>query len=366
MRASDTSLFARHSFLESDINHLKIMLKTGIDWAPGPDAPPRFEGAQVDPIIEKNIANWALGTLRVSSEAVIDGYGSVSMSQLVLARDVPLFFGTEVTGANMLDMMLGQCLNFIQASNADFSEITRQNDQISVFWSNGRKYVNVDTTTTTGIDRAYSMRLVPFGVADVIYSPLLHDASSLFSQRNQARLFMMLRHPVEAQFARFRLLRSTSARDMPERHDELSKMSYLEFASSDFVDDNWITRALVHKMYGEVLTPQDMETAKEILRRKAIIGLYDDAYVSFKKYARYFNWDQLRTGGYFTDDANQCFRDMIEVAKSKDEVLGTLNLKEEEAKEDSDAWKTLLGRNTYDYELYMYGKHLYKYQLGLS
>jgi hypothetical protein len=340
--------------------------KTGIDWAPGPDAPPRFEGAQVDPLMESSIANWALGTLRVSSEATIDGYGSVSMSQLVLSRDVPLFFGTEYTGANMLDLLLGDCLNLIQASNADLSDLAAENDQISLIWLNGRKYVNVDTTSTIGIDRAFALGLVTSGVPDVIYSQLLYDASSLFSPKNQARLFMMMRHPVEAQFARFRYLRTTSLRDMPERHDELTKMTYQEFASSEFVDDNWMTRALVHKVYGEVLTPTDVETAKEILRRKAIIGLFDDPFRSFKKFARYFNWDQIRSGGYFTDDANKCFKDVIAVAKSKDEILGALNLRDDDAKEGSEAWKAVMERNKFDYELYMYGRHLYKYQLGLS
>ena len=350
-------------WIEPDRN---AYLNEGIDWAPGPDAPPPFESANVDPLIEKNIANWALGTLRVSSEATIDGYGSVSMSQLVLARDVPLFFGMEYTGAAMMDMLLGNCLNMIQASNSDLTELTNQNDQISMIYSNGRKYVNVDTTTRFGIDRAYSMKLVDSGIADVIYSPLLHDVSSLFSPKHQARLFIIMRHPVEAQFARFRYLRSTSEKNMPERHDELAKMSYEEFANSEFVDDNWMTRALVHKMYGEVLVSQDMETAKELLRRKAIIGLYDDPLVSFKKFARYFNWDQLRSRGYFTENTNKCFKNAIEVAQSKDLVLGTLNLKDEDAIEGSGAWNAILKRNQFDYELYMYGRHLYKYQIGLS
>jgi hypothetical protein len=365
-------------------------MNEGIDWAPGDDAPHRWEGASVDPVMERNIANWALGTLRVPSEASIDGYGSVAMSQLVLERDIPLFFGEcitqalpnficvvpllmitstsgmEYTGAAMLDMLLGQCLGLVQASRADLKDITNPNDQLSLIWSNGRKYVNVDVTTTTGIDRAYSMGLVTSGIADVIYSPLLHDASSLFSSKKQARLFVMMRHPVEAQFARFRYLRSTSSIYMPERQDELTKMSYEEFATSEFVDDNWMTRALVHKMYGEVLTPQDMETAKEVLRRKAVIGLYDAPLISLKKYARYFNWDHLRTGGYFTDDTEKCFKNSIEVAKSKDEVLGALNLIDDDAKDGSDAWKAILKRNQFDYELYMYGQRLYKYQIGLS
>ncbi|KAL3803318.1 hypothetical protein HJC23_009282 [Cyclotella cryptica] len=338
----------------------------GIDWAPGPDAPPPQVGAQVDPVIERNIANWALGTLRVSSEASVDGYGSVSLSQSALARDVPLFFGLEYTGANMLDMLLGQCLNLVQASKAQLSDLTQQDSGISLILSNGRKYVNVDTTTVIGIDEAFTLGLVTSGLADVIYSPLLHQVSSLFSPQNQARLFVMLRHPVEAQFARLRYLRGTSSGDLPERYDELMNMSYEEFSNSDFVDDDWMTRALVNKVYGEVLTPNDMQTAKEILRRKAIIGLYDAPLVSFKKYARYFNWDQLRTGGFFTAETEQCVENLIEVAKSKDEILGAVDLNEDEAKEGSKAWKTIMERNKFDYELFMYGQMLYKYQIGLS
>lgn len=339
-------------------------MNEGIDWAPGSDAPPRFDGAKVDPLIENNIANWALGTLRIPSEATVDGYGSISMSQVVLARDVPLFFGLEYTGANLMDMLLGQCLNLIQAGRLDSSD-DLANDRISMVFLDGRKYVNVDTTTPSGIDRAYSLGLVSSGMADVIYSPLLRDVSSLFSPKNQARLFVMLRHPVEAQFARFRYLRANSSRDTPERRDELMKMSYEDFSNSEFIDDNQFTRALSHKIYGETLTPQDMETAKEVLRRKAIVGLYDAPLMSFKKYARYFNWDRIRLGGYFTDETEKCFENVLEVVNKKDEV-GALNLKDEDTMEGSTAWNTVMERNRFDYELYMYGQHLYKYQLKLN
>lgn len=338
----------------------------GIDWAPGPDAPPPHDGAEVDPLVEKNIANWALGTLRVSPKASVDGYGSVSLSESALAKDVPLFFGLEYTGANMLDMVLGQCLNLVQASKAQLTDLTHQDASISLILSNGRKYVNVDTTTSGGLDKAFTLGLVTSGLADVIYSPLLYQVSSLFSPQNQARLFVMLRHPVETQFARLRHLRGTSSADLPGRYNDLMSMSYEEFSKSDFVDDDWMTRALVNKMYGEVLTPKDMQTAKEILRRKAIIGLYDAPLVSFKKYARYFNWDQVRTGGFFTLETEQCIENLIEVAKSKDEVLGAMNLNDDDAKEGSTAWKTMMGRNKFDYELFMYGQVLYKYQIGLS
>ena len=339
-------------------------MNEGIDWAPGSDAPPRFDGAKLDPLIENNIANWALGTLRIPPEAAIDGYGSISMSQVALARDVPLFFGQEYTGVNLMDMLLGQCLNLIQAGRLDSSDDLTK-DRISMVFLDGRKYVNVDTTTSSGIDRAYSLGLVSSDMADLIYSPLLHEVSSLFSSKNQARLFVMLRHPVEAQFARFRHLRANSSRDTPERQDELMKMSYEDFSNSEFIDDNWFTRALVHKIYGETLTPQDMETAKEVLRRKAIIGLYDAPIMSFKKYARYFNWDRVRLGGYFTDETEKCFENVLEVVKKKDEV-GALNLRDEDSMEGSAAWENVMERNRFDYELYMYGQHLYKYQLGLN
>jgi hypothetical protein len=334
----------------------------GIDWAPGDDAPPPLLGAEVSERIEDNIANWAIGTLRIPSTASVDGYGSVALSESASARDVPLFFGKEYTGLNMLDSLLGQCLNLVQASNPDMSALTQEDEKrITLVYSDGRKYVNVDTTTVEGIDRAFALGLVSSGLADVIYSPLVHDASSLFSPENQARLFVIMRHPVEAQFARLRFLRGSSS---SERHEELMKLSYEEFADSDFVDDNWMTRALVNKVYGEVLTPTDMATAKEILRRKAIVGWYIEPYISFKKFARYFNWDQLRTGGYFTVDTEECFQSMIKVAENKDEGLGDLN--DAETKEGSKAWETIMERNLYDYELYMYGQYLYRYQLGLS
>ena len=41
-------------------------------------------------------------------------------------------------------------------------------------------YVNVDTSTHKGIARAKNLNLVSSGLADVVISPLLHEASSLF------------------------------------------------------------------------------------------------------------------------------------------------------------------------------------------
>lgn len=41
-------------------------------------------------------------------------------------------------------------------------------------------YVNVDTSTHKGIARAKNLNLVSSGLADVVISPLLYEASSLF------------------------------------------------------------------------------------------------------------------------------------------------------------------------------------------
>ena len=55
------------------------------------------------------------------------------------------------------------------------------------------QYVNIDTSTHEGIERARNLGLASSGLADVVLSPLLHEASSLFNLNTKGRLFTMVR-----------------------------------------------------------------------------------------------------------------------------------------------------------------------------
>ena len=63
----------------------------------------------------------------------------------------------------------------------------------------GRKYVNVDVTTLTGIQNAVDRGFVSNHLADVVFTPLLVDATAklLNGDGNKGRLFSIFRHPID-------------------------------------------------------------------------------------------------------------------------------------------------------------------------
>jgi len=63
----------------------------------------------------------------------------------------------------------------------------------------GRKYVNVDVTTSSGIQNAVQRGFVSSHLADVIFTPLLveNTVKLLDGGENKGRLFAMFRHPVD-------------------------------------------------------------------------------------------------------------------------------------------------------------------------
>ena len=143
-------------------------------------------------------------------------------------------------------------------------------------------------------------------------------------------------------------------------------MSYAGFADSEYVADDWMTRAHAGKEgAGEVLTPGDMRAAKEVLRRKAVIGMHGDLLGAMRHYARHFGWDDASNGGRLTDKTLACFESTILEGMGR-EARGASDLVDEDALEGSAAWRRIMERNKFDWELYAYSQHLYSFQIGLS
>lgn len=368
----------------------------GINWSMGNDAPQPIMGiSKIYPSIQDNIADWAVGTSYI--RGVVDNYGSVTLSDTTKFRDVPLFWGSEYAdfkgnggGSSMMEGVLG-CLNLVQVSAEGVMENNASNNvevaggnnpgggylHLSVVMAMGRKYINVDTTTKDGIERAKVLALGSSGMADVVYSSLLQDVSSLFTTLNQARMFVLIRHPVEREMARFRYLRrgnSERTKLNDWQRGNLQDMSYVEYAKSEFARDNWMTRELVNKRCidgkgedGRECSPlddKDVHTAKEILRRKALIGLYSDIMGAVQHYGRYFGWEAQK-GRSFEDATMFCFQNHILEGIRKD-ALGGKDLDPNDAMEHSDAYVALMEKNRFDFELFTYAQTLYKYQIELS
>lgn len=64
-------------------------------------------------------------------------------------------------------------------------------------------FVNVDTTTKTGIERAVQMSFPDANLADTVVTPFLYEANALFTPTAKGRFFTVFRHPTERAISLF-------------------------------------------------------------------------------------------------------------------------------------------------------------------
>lgn len=208
----------------------------------------------------------------------------------------------------------------------------------------------MDTTTPQGIERAIQMNLVQSGLADIIFTPLLHDASQLFNNtaNQHGRVMGLFRHPVERAVSLFHYLKKATWE--PTFSKRLQEMKSIEdYAISEFAEDNWMTRYLTNKMT-EMLTQDDLDVAKEILRRKVIIGLVLDVRSAVERFLNYFGWDY----NTLNQEQQECMNKYLS--------SGSNSNAHEIVEEGTMGWRILRANNLLDLELYDYALQLYEEQ----
>jgi hypothetical protein len=213
----------------------------------------------------------------------------------------------------------------------------------------GRKYVNVDVTTQEGIARASRLGFASSGLADIIISPLLRESSELLldGDKHKGRMFAVFRHPVDRIVSLFYYLRSATWE--PTYNAQYASMTLDEYAHSPYCESNWMVRSLLNKMEGP-LQPSDITIAKEIIRKKCIVGLLDQMDETIIRFHSYFGFD--------SNDALNCARENYSVAGSSltnSHKHPTLNAK-------GDTWQTIAGKNRLDIILYEYAMELFQEQ----
>jgi hypothetical protein len=135
-----------------------------------------------------------------------------------------------------------------------------------------------------------------------------------------------------------------------ETLDQLSTKTLQEYAESDFCDDNWLTRTLVNKPDGKLST-KDINLAKAILRRKAIIGLYSDLANSISHFTDVFGWD--------APPSIDCANDLISRAYAREQEGFP------ELDTDEPAFEVIQNKNKFDLELYNFAVQLRYQQLSM-
>lgn len=169
-------------------------------------------------------------------------------------------------------------------------------------------------------------------------------------------MFSLFRHPVHRAVSMYYYL-SHASWD-PLYDPRLKDMTLTEYADSASIEHNWATRFLVNKPRGP-LTKADMSLAKRILRRKVLIGLYEDMDTSLARFQRYFGWD----GDGDPDNDTPAERENVRQCRGAVVEAGDKRLRDHPTVEEGSAeWEAIAERNRYDIALYEYAAKLYKKQ----
>jgi hypothetical protein len=220
---------------------------------------------------------------------------------------------------------------------------------------NARHNVNVRTHTKGWLDDSKSKGLLESGLADVIFTPFItYAGESFFTSSNRARGFAMMRHPtkrVEDQFYYRQHATWETSFD-----SDMAIMSLEQFATSDKLIENFEVRSLLKMEATTDITEADVNLAKEILRQKFVVGIFEWYDISIVRFEEYFGWfDEKEVLANTT--INWCHFRLIDVM---DHVGSYPKVPSSEQILD-----VLLTRMWADVELYHYAKTLFNEQAKL-
>jgi len=224
---------------------------------------------------------------------------------------------------------------------------------IAIVNVDGSNFVNVDTTTIEGIERAKQMNLAGSELAEVIVIQHLYEAEKLFDPNHRGRLFAVFRHPVDRAISMFYYLQY--AKWEKYYHPELSNMTLEEYGNSNLVENNFMVRLLTNVLRKE-LFQHDLVRAKLILKRKFVIGLLDNFEESFGRFEKYFGW-KYRENPLGQEECRAKYLshgDNTNKEKKKHHL--------ETVTPGTPAYEALVRQNEWDLQLYKYIEELFEDQ----
>lgn len=147
--------------------------------------------------------------------------------------DTALFFHVPRAGGSTIKDMIGKCLKLVQSSEVGVRDGHDKDPTLEVLDVKESKYVNVDTTTVPGIQRAVDMGLAAAGVADVVVSSYYHESAALFDLNHQGRAFMMMRNPIDRAVSMY-------WHRVKEIGDLDAEVSIEDYAQGNGIENNWM------------------------------------------------------------------------------------------------------------------------------
>jgi hypothetical protein len=185
------------------------------------------------------------------------------------------------------------------------------------------------------------------GLTDVFATQhMTYAAQHLFTDTNQARGFVMMRHPVKRVIDQFLYRQHTATHE--KEWQLIDSVSLEDFVVSDQLMENFEVRMLNGITdFTTPITEAHVEMAKEILRRKFVVGIFEWFDVGMVRFEKYFGWWE-RYDVLNNLTINNCHYSVIE---SGDDVGGYPHI----ANADK-VYSNIMTRSWADVELYHYAK----------
>ncbi|KAL7473940.1 hypothetical protein ACHAXS_014285 [Conticribra weissflogii] len=342
---------------------------------------------------------------------------------------IPFFWHIPRSGGTTLSNVFGSCLSLIQASSSLSSPLLFHRDSDEALASRfrdptmyivrreGQQFANVDLNNLEGVSRAAEGKLIQKSMADVVlvpdvrlgsllfadgggeYKPTLFDDNEVINGETQSQneeigevvdykmnaptppevefkgvLFTMIRHPIDRTASLF--YHKQYEKDSVHYDPSLEIYSLADWINSPSYMTDYMVRTLVGKVDTHShLIREDLDMAKEILRRKCLVGLLDEKAETMRRFIKFFGWNAelqrdsiMLTEGEETAEAIQAERWHNQIVKDEecqDRLLhwDWMNKhKHPSVEEGSLEYKMLESKNRYDIELYMYARQLFEEQ----
>jgi hypothetical protein len=299
--------------------------------------PPRFSGGALQ--FDENDEEYDAADRNVAFPEELRYLHNVD--DPLLPNDRVLFWHVPRTGAATIKTIAAQCFGLLLAAE---NGAAAASDKLTIISDlEGGKYVNVDTSTREGIEHARAVDLANMRGLNLVASSYLYDAAeNLFSEKFKGRCITMLRHPVERAASLFYYL-STHPNNIVT-----PAMTLEQYAASDRVERNWMTRFLSNSLDKEVTT-EHLVLAMHVLERKCIVGMLNFKVESLRRFETYFGWT---LDGESVNDCHAKLLDWDWPNKNKHVAV----------KEGTEAWRKLASVNDLDMKLYRHAEKVFRQQ----
>ena len=272
--------------------------------------------------------------------------------------DTILFWDIPMSGGNTFTSVM-ECMGTRIASKEGMNPRYGHHDTKDILsfqpWpTSNAQYVNVDVTSKQGIREAKERKLVASGKVDLIISPDPAFAiEHLFEPTQKGRAIVLFKHPVQRLVAQFYHQRSATW-DVNYRPNFFNNISLEEWAKKRQSNHNQIVKTLTGlQTEDEATAEEDFQMAKRTLRKRFIVGLYDEMEESVHRFNAVLGIDEADT------DNRKCMDNYFQDSEDDEDKHSE---RYEEVDESSEAYQILASNNELDLKLYKFVTDLFNEQ----